>query len=84
MLSSLKWMKGLNLLIFEARKVMIIINISSGSLHAKDGLPDTNNPDFLQPLKRIPAFCERKGVIRVCTYMGILSSAPSKEAAKLN
>lgn len=84
MFSALNKVEGLELPLFETRKALIIINLQNDSLYLKDDFYITRNHDFVPRLKEmIPYFREHGDVVWVCTHMGVLPSAPSPDAAKI-
>ncbi len=84
MFSTMKQVEDLKLPLFETRKALIIINLQNDSLYVKDDLYLTKNRDFVGRLRSmIPYFREHGDVVWVCTHMGMLPSAPSPDAAKV-
>lgn len=69
---------------FETRKALIIINLQNDSLYAKDDVYITKNHDFVPRLKEmIPYFRKTGDIIWVNTHMGVISSPPPTDPARL-
>lgn len=69
---------------FETRKALIIINLQNDSLYAKDDVYITKNHDFVPRLKEmIPYFRKDGDIIWVNTHMGVTTSPPPTDAARI-
>ena len=69
---------------FETRKALIIINLQNDSLYVKDDIFITKNHDFVPRLKEmIPYFRKHGDIVWVNTHMGVTTSPPPSDSARL-
>ena len=69
---------------FETRKALIIINLQNDSLYVNDDIYITKNHDFVPRLKEmIPYFRQMGDVVWVNTHMGVTTSPPPTDSARI-
>ncbi|KAL9123666.1 MAG: hypothetical protein Q9217_006924 [Psora testacea] len=69
---------------FDTRKALLIINCQNDAFYHQGDFFVTQNPEFLQPLREMIPYFRRVGeIIWVCLEMGVVPSAPSPDADKL-
>ena len=69
---------------FETRKALIIINLQNDSLYVNDDIYITKNHDFVPRLKEmIPYFRKNGDVVWVNTHMGVTTSPPPTDSARV-
>lgn len=84
MFSSMSQVPLPNIPQFETRKALIIINLQNDSLYVKDDIFITKNHDFVPRLKEmIPYFRKHGDIVWVNTHMGVTTSPPPIDSARL-
>lgn len=84
MFSSMSHVPLRNIPQFETRKALIIINLQNDSLYVKDDIYITKNHDFVPRLKEmIPYFRKNGDIVWVNTHMGVTTSPPPTDSARL-
>ena len=84
MFSSMSQVPLPNIPQFETRKALIIINLQNDSLYVKDDVYITKNHDFVPRLKEmIPYFRKNGDIVWVNTHMGVTTSPPPTDSARL-
>lgn len=69
---------------FETRKALIIINLQNDSLYVNHDIYITKNHDFVPRLKEmIPYFRKHGDVVWVNTHMGVTTSPPPTDSARV-
>ena len=68
----------------QTRKALIIINLQNDSLYTKDDVYITKNHDFVPRLKEMIPYFRRNGdVVWVKTHMGVTTSPPPTDSARI-
>ncbi|KAL9104833.1 MAG: hypothetical protein Q9163_000281 [Psora crenata] len=69
---------------FETKKALLILNCQNDTFYQQGDFFVTRNPEFLQPLREmIPYFRKMGEIIWVRLEMGVVPSAPSPDAEKV-